>query len=840
MELNNGHGPNSNAQLPTIPVHDQIPLSAPTLSVANDMSSGNADGSTTLRNSPLHKTEQKNMNDQNEVRAAAISATSSVLDIGETSIDVQNEKIKKPLHLQISNLPCTEKDTTDESSGCGGMTSTSTSTSGNDSQSSSPRHLNVSDSNCINATKNDGTSHEKNPLKANPSMHTPELASIVPLSGTENMSTISATDEQKDTNVKRFVSMNSYSSASSGDGNDLRHEPISKKSNTPKASSKSGKDIPSTTRETKSKITRADSANADMCPNLPLAFTVDVASALDQVLEDLETDRYKKDKESTAGKKRPCVLQQTSIVDLSSSGTTSPCPDEGSIESGAADDMSTSSSVRVKSSMLVCEASLNMIAQMTAPPKQGRLKRMHGFSNVQNGETKEEEKLINSKATKIKCILNNIKSSDSVRKTPMITGTAAAQFEAMARNGEGEGDRTATITHARKEVSSSECTLVSKPLAPPPQLAPSRPALNSVPTNNQNDKVMVAGSAIEQDMKRSVKGMDMLADIISHAVPINGTITDSKNASTNLDHEKKISIEKNMVPIGQSLSVYSAIAAQAGVATHTPTPLPTKEQVELSHEKSRPKPQLQTVAEPAPAPQKQTYIREIGKIRRFNAGTGEFSEWEDLPCQTYGDTEPRRWCELNIDESIEIPLRRGGRLRVFPNFVADGRRRRVSESMDKSTLHRQYWKEGDKSCIESRTQVLLSSKVNRMHNGQSKKGRPGYQYDGVTMMAQPLSLVPHVERLGRDLAELYRLPDFEWNIGANLVCYRTGNDHMAWNSNCDQNEVLILCIVADSQNCTRPILIRPKGHDPLQEGDEEIIVFVGQGDAYEMDGKLTF
>jgi hypothetical protein len=33
-------------------------------------------------------------------------------------------------------------------------------------------------------------------------------------------------------------------------------------------------------------------------------------------------------------------------------------------------------------------------------------------------------------------------------------------------------------------------------------------------------------------------------------------------------------------------------------------------------------------------------------------------------------------------------------------------------------------------------------------------------------------------------------------------------------------------------------LIRPKGHYPLQDGDEEIIVFVGQGDAYEMDGKL--
>jgi len=106
------------------------------------------------------------------------------------------------------------------------------------------------------------------------------------------------------------------------------------------------------------------------------------------------------------------------------------------------------------------------------------------------------------------------------------------------------------------------------------------------------------------------------------------------------------------------------------------------------------------------------------------------------------------------------------------------------------------------------------------------------------MMAQPLAQVPEVERLGRDLAELYRLPGKEWNIGANLVCYRTGEDHMAWNSNCEQGEVLILCIIAESQNCTRPILIRPKGHYPLQDGDEEIIVFVGQGDAYEMDGQM--
>jgi len=174
---------------------------------------------------------------------------------------------------------------------------------------------------------------------------------------------------------------------------------------------------------------------------------------------------------------------------------------------------------------------------------------------------------------------------------------------------------------------------------------------------------------------------------------------------------------------------------------------------------------------------------------------------------------------------------------VFPNFVADGRRGRVSQSMDQCTLYRQYWRQGHEQSLEARVQVLLSSKTNTTHNGSSKDGAPGYLYDGVTMMAQPLEQVPEVERLGRDLAELYRLPGKEWNIGANLVCYRTGEDHMAWNSNCEQGEVLILCIIAESQNCTRPILIRPKGHNPLQDGDEEIIVFVGQGDAYEMDGK---
>ena len=75
--------------------------------------------------------------------------------------------------------------------------------------------------------------------------------------------------------------------------------------------------------------------------------------------------------------------------------------------------------------------------------------------------------------------------------------------------------------------------------------------------------------------------------------------------------------------------------------------------------------------------------------------------------------------------------------------------------------------------------------------------------------------VPEVQRLGRDLADNYRLPGKEWNICANLVCYRIGEDHMAWNSNCKQ----CIIIYRRRQNCIRPILIRPKVLNSLQSAN---------------------
>ena len=72
-----------------------------------------------------------------------------------------------------------------------------------------------------------------------------------------------------------------------------------------------------------------------------------------------------------------------------------------------------------------------------------------------------------------------------------------------------------------------------------------------------------------------------------------------------------------------------------------------------------------------------------------------------------------------------------------------------------------------------------------------------------------------------------------------LVSYQSGEDFMGWYTDEIQGEVLILSIVTDLQNGTRPVLIKPKANAklPLQEeGDEEIIIFVGQqGDVYEIE-----
>jgi len=597
---------------------------------------------------------------------------------------------------------------------------------------------------------------------------------------------------------------------------------------------------------------------------------VDVASTLDQVLAE-----FKEDIHGAKKKNKPCILQQSLIGDSCSSGTSTPCDDRS---------VDKANSFRVESSMLLPEESLNAIAQMSIVSGEKKEKKSivtfaeDSKAPIKNGCDKEDPKseeqpvitnesrvksstlaLLNGINTeKIKEMIPSPPSRDVMctphheinrkeKRAPLISGTAAAQLNIM--------------THKSTHLPSSNASLNpvtlsnAKPLSKPPTLI-SKQSIKDKKSSNEasssrnaslEDSKIVYNNEHKNNGTNWDEGMSMLADIIAHAPPMCSQQSDSKLRS--LQNNMK-TVSDTMVPVGQSLKMFSSIASQAGVSSYVPY-TPEVPAVTTTTYPTAPLPEAQTIINDVPecttsnsvhvpVAQPQHFVREIGKIRRYNSLKGGFGEWEDLPFQNYGETQPRRWCELNIDESIEVPLRRGGRLRVFPNFLGESRRALVSNSMENSSLYRQYSVlSNDDTSMEPRLQVLLSSKAMDEVNDRNDTMGVGYVYRGVSMKAKPLSHDPPIEKLTRDLAELYRLPDKEWNIGTQLVYYRDGNDHTTWHADDTQGEALVLCIVVESQAYARPILVKPKTLDGgFKDGDEEIIIFVGQGDAYEMDGQM--
>ena len=264
-----------------------------------------------------------------------------------------------------------------------------------------------------------------------------------------------------------------------------------------------------------------------------------------------------------------------------------------------------------------------------------------------------------------------------------------------------------------------------------------------------------------------------------------------------------------------------------------------------------------------------------GKIRRYDGTTGKFGPWSELLCprrRRRGD-EDQRIRDLDGDrdddddgnghgpmpaggrERLVLNLSRGGRLRFIPGALIGNRREEIAGAMSVCRLYRQY---GIGLHPEPRVHVLLSSFADDDDRdkadaddagagaGGSKdprsivpKPKPGYFYHGVSMKALPLSLVPEIEALAANLAESYRLPEKNWSIGVDLVVYRDGNDSISWHSDDTQGETLILSLVIESWGgAARPVRVRPKRDKfgRLRDGDEEIELLVGEGDAYDMDG----
>ena len=208
-------------------------------------------------------------------------------------------------------------------------------------------------------------------------------------------------------------------------------------------------------------------------------------------------------------------------------------------------------------------------------------------------------------------------------------------------------------------------------------------------------------------------------------------------------------------------------------------------------------------------------IASIARIRFYNEDKKKFSPWK------------------NIDKSyihgydIVIPLNRGGSLKVYlkPNFLPEERRIKIFNQMKECNLYRQYKAQGN-LYDEPRLHVLLAS----------TKGLD-YKYHGTNMKSFPLNSVTEVEMLHNDLASIYNLPNKYWNLGVDLMMYRNGNDSIGFHADDTQGEELILCLIIDSNFEKRKIKIRPNKKSPLKNSDEEIELYLGQGNGYEMDGK---
>jgi alkylated DNA repair dioxygenase AlkB len=131
----------------------------------------------------------------------------------------------------------------------------------------------------------------------------------------------------------------------------------------------------------------------------------------------------------------------------------------------------------------------------------------------------------------------------------------------------------------------------------------------------------------------------------------------------------------------------------------------------------------------------------------------------------------------------------------------------------------------------------LKSHEDATDNASSQQ--PGYRYATVTMKARPLSLLPQLDDLSKDLAEKRQIK--KWNIGVHPLLYRDSTDSIGDHADDDQGETCIFCVVAvgDPRRRVRiHVFQKLTNRSGFQEGDEIIELFLGAGDAYEMDGVM--
>ncbi|VEU40669.1 unnamed protein product [Pseudo-nitzschia multistriata] len=129
---------------------------------------------------------------------------------------------------------------------------------------------------------------------------------------------------------------------------------------------------------------------------------------------------------------------------------------------------------------------------------------------------------------------------------------------------------------------------------------------------------------------------------------------------------------------------------------------------------------------------------------------------------------------------FRISLSRGGTVHVFPNLLGAQSVGAVKTELLKCGFWRKYSIQGGD---EPRLHFLAhENATDNFENG----AQPGYRYTNITMKARPLSALPNLQRMSKQLAKMRNIPSEKWTIGVHPVLYRDNRDSMGDHADDDQ------------------------------------------------------
>jgi hypothetical protein len=217
--------------------------------------------------------------------------------------------------------------------------------------------------------------------------------------------------------------------------------------------------------------------------------------------------------------------------------------------------------------------------------------------------------------------------------------------------------------------------------------------------------------------------------------------------------------------------------------------------------------------------------RVLAIIKFYNAKS---QAWEDEQVVTEEELK-----DTNGKLTIHL-ARDGGCLEFVPTCIDSDQCQQIMQEIETKTKGgTKYFKQYGKTKVykEPRLHFLLSQLA---FNTKACK-QPGFNYHNRSMKAHPMRLFPEILRLTTELAEEAKLPRNIFNIGADVLLYRSNQDSIHWHSDNSQSESIIRTVVVESPVVPRAVHIRPIGQP--NDREEYVVLFPCAGDSYTMDGK---